>query len=1068
MSPLDADSIPLPVDSQDTSLEKITRIGQQKIASPEVSQALEALYNDASQTLRVRGYAFWALQQVDEKYSVHEPVTLHVAADAKNASDFNSGGEADPFATIQRAAQCALAGDTVLIHAGEYRECVMPFAQGDSYERMITYRAAEGEKVYLKAMDVWDPLWQQEQKGCWSAPYDPLPWDHPGKGPQDRCEQVFADGVLLTHLEKKEQLADYDNALWIDDEQGRIWIRLDNARTPEGVQIERSVRRQCFTPAVRGLGYIRVQGIHMKGGAAHKWHGANWKKINHQSVLSVEGGHHWIVEENVLEWSNAQGLEVAVGGFSLPMKKVPLVNIPLDQKKDEVHKLYSKELGATIARRNKVQYNGIAGIVGIGGARDLVIEENLVVANNQKHHHRTCEEAGIKIHSMVNGIIRGNTIEENDCHGVWIDCRCEHNRISRNIFRNNTAHNIFHEISAGPLLVDNNVIVDTREDTGATGYYTHDGNHAHISNNYISGCKVGVRIRALFHRMMQGEHTTTSHNKIFNNFFSGCRKAAVSLMPEVARCEGNESRGNIYWDNGAIPFNMIENSSDVGMMWEQTELGKALGYTGGGERLVDLFSWMTYWKMDTEAMVLPAKMLCTELTSNAIREKLCEIWTRAGRSLEGHGYAVDAYPATEFVAMGCPELFTQARVLRTIWYAPHAGIAVIESKKGVFELYWSGNDISHDIAQSPLLAQDPVPAPTNVPSMALGDTTEVSLGTGWSVMHTELDVSVEKGSMRIHVPENLRAGRHAILMYGPQGWSIVPVSVSAALTLDEVYAQRTSQNLVCVTLTNHSVVELNDGTITVRFADEENKAAESLAPGETKTVKIPVAHDGAGQVHVECRFGNNEDSQTKLLSFARAPKTDDVTNAPRYEMDDFPGGLFPEGADAFVFYMERLHAGWRACYNERGIIVQVEVEHEYHIATRKDMEGIHTGDGVKVGLKGVSGDRMAVLGMAKLSETGEDTWGFCKSANEEHYPVGQIPQMEASITRDGTRTVYRALITWDMINRTSMPESGTALPFSVTVFCKDPDYKYGLQWFFGILYDTREGDESWMGTLWLE
>lgn len=50
-------------------------------------------------------------------------VTYHVA---KNGNDLNLGSQDNPFATIQRAASAAAAGDTVIVHKGEYREWVKP------------------------------------------------------------------------------------------------------------------------------------------------------------------------------------------------------------------------------------------------------------------------------------------------------------------------------------------------------------------------------------------------------------------------------------------------------------------------------------------------------------------------------------------------------------------------------------------------------------------------------------------------------------------------------------------------------------------------------------------------------------------------------------------------------------------------------------------------------------------------------------------------------------------------------------------------------------------------------
>lgn len=67
----------------------------------------------------------------------------HVAK-TPNASDSNPGTENAPFATIQRAANIAKAGDTVIIHEGTYRERVDAKFSGTP-SKPIRYMAAEGE-----------------------------------------------------------------------------------------------------------------------------------------------------------------------------------------------------------------------------------------------------------------------------------------------------------------------------------------------------------------------------------------------------------------------------------------------------------------------------------------------------------------------------------------------------------------------------------------------------------------------------------------------------------------------------------------------------------------------------------------------------------------------------------------------------------------------------------------------------------------------------------------------------------------------------------------------------------
>ena len=67
--------------------------------------------------------------------------TYHVS---KSGNDRNTGMAESPFLTIQRAAEAANVGDTVIVHEGEYREWVKPRLGGRSHTQRITYMAAEG------------------------------------------------------------------------------------------------------------------------------------------------------------------------------------------------------------------------------------------------------------------------------------------------------------------------------------------------------------------------------------------------------------------------------------------------------------------------------------------------------------------------------------------------------------------------------------------------------------------------------------------------------------------------------------------------------------------------------------------------------------------------------------------------------------------------------------------------------------------------------------------------------------------------------------------------------------
>jgi hypothetical protein len=68
--------------------------------------------------------------------------TLHVAPDGDDAG---SGAQESPFRTIQKAAEVARAGDTVLVRAGVYRGRVMLRSSGEP-ERPIVFKAASRER----------------------------------------------------------------------------------------------------------------------------------------------------------------------------------------------------------------------------------------------------------------------------------------------------------------------------------------------------------------------------------------------------------------------------------------------------------------------------------------------------------------------------------------------------------------------------------------------------------------------------------------------------------------------------------------------------------------------------------------------------------------------------------------------------------------------------------------------------------------------------------------------------------------------------------------------------------
>ncbi|MBM3497413.1 MAG: hypothetical protein FJX74_01975, partial [Armatimonadetes bacterium] len=588
---------------------RLGKLGPQAAAAVAPLREIAA---DAEADAILRGYCAWAAEQIEP--STGSPRTYHVARQHPQADDANPGSADRPWKTVQRAAGALKPGDTVLIHAGEYRELVRPVLGGTGEGRMVTYAAAPGEQPVIKASDPWRPDWRDEGGGVWSAPYERHPWDHPEQwptpkeGPMHRAEQVFVEGALLTHVATLEELRAEPGRMLTDDEAGRLFVHI--AGSPQDRLIERSMRQQCFAPAVRGLGYVRVRGLRMLHGAAPESNGDNWGVVGHRSVMSVRSGHHWVIEGNVIEWGNAQGLDIGREGWGEDLAWQPVV---------------CETSGFHQVRGNTVSHHGVAGIVGwAGGANSLLLEDNITNGNGVKGNFFMYESAGVKLHTAKDCLIRRHRAHGNECFGIWLDYNCERNRITQCLLTDNMGAGVFHEVSPGPILIDTNVILGTRNagEAWGEGIYSHDGNHAVCANNFIAGCaNFGIRFRNLFSRIADGEPTTTSHNRLLNNLIFDCARGCISLNPEVPKAEDNRSEGNVLWQRGGEVTMCLEDAGS-GVKWEATKIGQALQKTGGGDLVVSLKLWQDWADNDLSSVSLPPAFVLAGRSPEEILEAL--------------------------------------------------------------------------------------------------------------------------------------------------------------------------------------------------------------------------------------------------------------------------------------------------------------------------------------------------------------------------------------------------------------------------------------------------------------
>ncbi len=433
------------------------------------------------------------------------------------ASDQNAGSEAEPLKTIQSAAQQAQPGDTVLVHAGVYRERVAP-AQGGTQEHPIVYTAAPGAKVVIKGSDVWQPRWAKtsDERPIYRGELDAAMFRdeliHPyrtrlkGMPASQRLTlgQVFVDGQPLREVDTPQKLR-ATPATWLVDDQGsELQIHFPpGERSPEQRLVEVTTRTRIFAPHRRGLGYIHVQGFTMEH-CANQFPERFWESDSPQAgALGCRAGHHWLIEGNTIRFAKSIGIDCGYEG----------------RRDLEGIQPTPQNTGYHLIRNNRITDNGCCGIAGMRSFGTKIVG-NTIERNNWNRHSEP-EIGGIKVHYFIDGVIEGNLVRDNDAFGIWLDNVYRNARVRQNIVIGNRGSAIFVELGQGPVLIDHNILANSRFDFShdnprADGLCTHDASGVTFVHNLVFGCqRFGSSNRKMTSRPGAGVSRIVIRNNIF-------------------------------------------------------------------------------------------------------------------------------------------------------------------------------------------------------------------------------------------------------------------------------------------------------------------------------------------------------------------------------------------------------------------------------------------------------------------------------------------------------------------------------------------------------------------------
>ena len=411
-------------------------------------------------------------------------------------NDLHDGSLQKPFRTINRAASVAVAGDTVQVHNGTYREWVDPIFGGTGDSNRIVYEAAPGEHPIIKGSEIvtdWEKVegtvWKKVLPNTMFGDWNPYALKVEGDWlirPEEyhvHLGDVYLDGVSMYESNTMEDL--YTAAVrvkgcqenradelivnpeltiyrWlaeVDAENTTLYCNFQE-KNPNESLVEINVRKCCFFPKKTGVNYITLRGFEVAH-AASPWAPPT---ADQPGMVGPHWSKGWIIEDNILHDSKCNGVSLGkeiTSGHNDHFRSL--------RKSGHIYQMEAvfkslqagwckEKIGSHTVRNNKIYNCGQTGIVGHMGGAFCTIENNHIYNIAVKHEFWGHEIAGIKLHAAVDTVIRKNHIHHCGNHGTWLDWQAQGTRVTQNLYHSN-ARDLYIEVSHGPCTVDNNLFL---------------------------------------------------------------------------------------------------------------------------------------------------------------------------------------------------------------------------------------------------------------------------------------------------------------------------------------------------------------------------------------------------------------------------------------------------------------------------------------------------------------------------------------------------------------------------------------------------------------------------------
>ena len=405
---------------------------------------------------------------------------------SKQGNDNNPGSKTAPFKTISKAATIALAGDIITVHEGTYRERVNPLNGGLNDQQRITYRAAQGEVVWIKGSEVINN-WKRYKGDVWKVsiansffgdfnPYKEIlkgDWLMDTYGRDHHLGEVYLNGEALYEINTLEQVLDLTSLKRASDQEGskyKWYCSVNDTTTeiyahfkgqnPNKALVEINVRPTVFFPKKTGVNYITVSGFYLAH-AATQWAPPTAEQ---EGLIGPYWSKGWIIENNYIAYSKCSGISIGKDRKSGHNEWTNLkVKHGTQRERDVIFKAlqqgWNKEtVGSHIIRNNEITDCEQTGICGhLGGVFSKIYNNHIYNIHIRKQFFGY-EIGGIKLHAAIDVEITSNVIHDN-FRGIWLDWQAQGARVSKNLLFNHPLEDLFIEVNHGPLVIDNNILL---------------------------------------------------------------------------------------------------------------------------------------------------------------------------------------------------------------------------------------------------------------------------------------------------------------------------------------------------------------------------------------------------------------------------------------------------------------------------------------------------------------------------------------------------------------------------------------------------------------------------------